>query len=231
MQDLDKELKEQALKEKDCIVMHNYRRISTRITKRLVKTNITPVQVTFIGFIIGIASAFFYGFGKYHFLLIGALLYNINYLLDCVDGEIARVKKIGTEFGAWFDAVSDDILGALVLIGSALGIYRLTKDESILIISAFAIANILIISLIIDTRKLRMLKHKDTIQYSQEVKFTSRYYLGYKSIMLIIFTLGAVFNAMFYVIVFYATIGTLIWITQILKFYKLSKKIPMPHKS
>ena len=41
------------LKKRDCLIMRNYRRISTQITKQLIKTNILPWHVTIIYIIIG----------------------------------------------------------------------------------------------------------------------------------------------------------------------------------
>ena len=45
----------------------------------------------------------------------GALFFALNYLFDCMDGYMARLYKMETHFGDWYDHVTDWITMGLVL--------------------------------------------------------------------------------------------------------------------
>ena len=49
--------------------------------------------------------------------LIGGILCWFSWVFDCVDGEVARLKGLSSEFGAWFDGILDR-LGDIVLFGA-----------------------------------------------------------------------------------------------------------------
>lgn len=81
---------------------------------------ITPNRVTWAALFIGLASAGFFLLGDSRSLLIGALLYHLSFILDCIDGKLARLKGNGTVFGGWLDYVFDRIrvlFCALALMG------------------------------------------------------------------------------------------------------------------
>lgn len=63
-------------------------------------TNFSPNFVTLLSFIFVIGSAFFFFKGLF---LFGSLCYLARYILDYVDGKIARLKKKSSKFGAYFD--------------------------------------------------------------------------------------------------------------------------------
>jgi len=76
-------------------------------------TKLTPNQVTAISFLF----AFFAGIAfYYHFFILGAVLYQISYIFDIVDGALARVKKITSKFGAFFDVFTDWIKAPILII-------------------------------------------------------------------------------------------------------------------
>ncbi|RCV64967.1 CDP-L-myo-inositol myo-inositolphosphotransferase [Methanophagales archaeon] len=93
------------------------RPISTRITRYLLKTDITPNQVSFFSFSLAMLGAFLFFFGGYITLVTGAILAQVASVIDGCDGEIARLKFQVTEFGGWFDAVLDRYADAFLLFG------------------------------------------------------------------------------------------------------------------
>jgi len=66
-------------------------------------TQITPNQLTVLGILFGVASGLSFSFGTKESLIIGVIFYFITYTLDCVDGEVARLKNMKSKSGAWFD--------------------------------------------------------------------------------------------------------------------------------
>jgi CDP-L-myo-inositol myo-inositolphosphotransferase len=97
------------------------RPISIRLSSYLVNTNLTPNMISFFSFLLCCVSAIFYILGTYLNVLIGGILAQISSIIDGCDGEIARLKFQESEYGAWFDAVLDRYVDALVIFGMSYG--------------------------------------------------------------------------------------------------------------
>lgn len=84
------------------------------------RTAITPNQLTLGAALLGLTSAVCFALGSWPWLLAGALLFHLSFVLDCMDGKIARLKDTGTVFGMWVDFVLDRVrffgcMGALLV--------------------------------------------------------------------------------------------------------------------
>src|SRR5262245_50024970 len=66
------------------------------------RTEITPNALTRFSLVLGMASATCFGMNQ---LILGAALFYLSFMIDCVDGKIARLKGTGTPFGLWLDYV------------------------------------------------------------------------------------------------------------------------------
>jgi CDP-L-myo-inositol myo-inositolphosphotransferase len=93
------------------------RPLSIRITRYLVRTNITPNQISFFSFLLSVIAAGLFFINGYIPLVIGAMLAQISSVIDGCDGEVARLKYIESDFGGWFDAVLDRYADAFLLFG------------------------------------------------------------------------------------------------------------------
>jgi len=93
------------------------RPISTIITKFLLKTNITPNQVSLYSFLMAMVGAGFLFFGNITCLMISGFLVQIASIVDGCDGEIARLKYQESDYGAWFDACLDRYADAFIFFG------------------------------------------------------------------------------------------------------------------
>ncbi|OYD07531.1 CDP-alcohol phosphatidyltransferase family protein [Paludifilum halophilum] len=91
-------------------------------------TNITPNQLSIFSFIIGMTAAYCFYLGDYTALIIGALLYHLSFIIDCMDGKIARLKGTGSTFGMLLDISLDHI--RVVICGAALiySQFRMTEE-------------------------------------------------------------------------------------------------------
>ena len=110
---------------------HIHRPISRFITKRLVKTAVTPNVVTLFNIVVGLAGAFFLAKGVYGLQVLGSLLFLSSTILDGVDGELARLTLKETVFGHYLDIVGDNVVHVAVFFGIALGLYRHTSDPAL----------------------------------------------------------------------------------------------------
>ena len=97
------------------------RPVSLRISALLLKTSITPNQVTLLSFIIGLFASLFFYFGDYLYLIVGGILVQISSIVDGCDGEIARLKLRQTNYGGWFDAVLDRYVDGIIVFGMVYG--------------------------------------------------------------------------------------------------------------
>jgi phosphatidylglycerophosphate synthase len=68
---------------------------------------ITPNILTSIATVLGLAAAACFAQQTRWWLVAGALLFHVSFVVDCMDGKIARLNGTGSLFGAWFDFVFD----------------------------------------------------------------------------------------------------------------------------
>ena len=98
------------------------RKISTVITSVLLKTPLSANQVTILNTFIGLFAAFFFTKGGYYYVLVGALIYQLNTIIDHCDGEIARAKNQSSRFGFLLDLLTDGIIAGAIMVCIGLGL-------------------------------------------------------------------------------------------------------------
>jgi phosphatidylglycerophosphate synthase len=84
-------------------------------------TELTPNQITAISSVFRLLSVFFFLGGSRWGLVAGAICYYLAYVIDCVDGPVARLKGKTSVFGRYFDHLSDLIGDMLILAALAFG--------------------------------------------------------------------------------------------------------------
>jgi phosphatidylglycerophosphate synthase len=96
-------------------------RIANWLLRRIEDLPIAPNQVTAVAVLTKLAAAAAYATGRWPALVLGAVLVQASFVLDCLDGQLARHRRQTSGFGEWLDFMSD-CLGDLVLIaGIAVG--------------------------------------------------------------------------------------------------------------
>jgi phosphatidylglycerophosphate synthase len=98
------------------------RPLSMFITWPLASTRVSPNAMSVVTFVIGIASAVMVGMPSTSWNVAGALVHLFMRIVDCVDGELARLRYQGSSLGAWLDSIFDGI--AMAAFVGAVG-YRL----------------------------------------------------------------------------------------------------------
>ena len=92
---------------------------------------ITPNCVTTSSLFLCIIAGAFISAGLPIFLVIGAVLIQLVFILDCLDGQLARYREQSSNFGAWYDRVTDRIKDFLIYFSIAFGHYRIYEDWKI----------------------------------------------------------------------------------------------------
>ncbi len=84
-------------------------------------TELSPNFFTSISMIFRITAAVLFATAKYPFMAAGAILFQLGYLADCIDGSLARLTGKTSTFGRYFDHMSDLCGGVLMLAALAYG--------------------------------------------------------------------------------------------------------------
>ena len=101
------------------------RPISRAISRRLLKSSVTPNAWTLLILVLPIAGFVSLRRGDYLGFVSGAALFQIYSIVDGCDGEIARAKYLESDRGRRFDTLCDVLGSVLFAIGLGLGLYQL----------------------------------------------------------------------------------------------------------
>jgi phosphatidylglycerophosphate synthase len=89
---------------------------------------VTPNRVTSGAFLLGIAAAACFSQQSRLWLIAGAALFHLSFVLDCMDGKIARLNGTGSVFGAWLDYVFDRLRVLVCTVALMGGQFARTQD-------------------------------------------------------------------------------------------------------
>lgn len=80
-------------------------------------TRLTPNTITVASIVLRLLSAVLFLTAVPSALIAGAVAFYLAYLLDCMDGAVARLKRMSSEFGRFLDHVGD-MVGSLVSLAA-----------------------------------------------------------------------------------------------------------------
>lgn len=125
------------------------RKLSRPITRWLLRTPLSPNQVTAISFSIGVLGALCFLPGGYWWPLCGALLAQCAAVIDCCDGEVARAKFLQSRRGYWLDVVSDTVVHILLFVCMGIAIWRNGEtDHALTLAGVLALGGIIAFPLV-----------------------------------------------------------------------------------
>lgn len=103
----------------NAITRYAYRPVSMPLTKLLVRTPITPNQISWIVAALVAIGCWLTAHADYERAVLGTIVVLVASYIDCCDGEVARVKLLSSRFGAWMDTVVDELssVGYMVALG------------------------------------------------------------------------------------------------------------------
>ena len=123
--------------------------ISRQLTRVLLKTSLTPNQITFLSLLIGLGSAWCFYQGTFFSGITGALLLLVSAWVDCTDGEIARLKFMETSWGARFDIYCDNIVHFSVFFSIGMGLFFATGNSLYILYGGLAVFGSLVAFMIL----------------------------------------------------------------------------------
>lgn len=212
-------------------IKKKYRQIGNIFARSLVKTNVTPNEISILAFLILCLSSYFFFRADYTSLIIAAGLLQIGYLFDFIDGSLSRMRHSASDYGDWFDRLSGLYGYTLIYIGATLGVYSQLGKPHILVFGLLGSIGALIKGY---TQQIYLTKFKFAYKFGQE-KYKKLGFLMFfrptAPFKVTIFTLGALFNEVYLVLIFlgiynplYTIIQNLIFTLKIRKEFLKEKK-------
>jgi hypothetical protein len=94
---------------------------SWRIARWAARRRLTPNVVTSISMGVAVVAAMWFAAGTRTGMIVGAVLLYFAFVLDCVDGQLARYTRQFSTLGAWLDATFDRAKEYVAYAGLAVG--------------------------------------------------------------------------------------------------------------
>ncbi|MFJ6198752.1 DUF5941 domain-containing protein [Micromonospora sp. NPDC092111] len=94
---------------------------SPYVTKGCARLGLTPTGVTMVSVLFALVAAVLFGAGGRPALVAGAVLLYLGFVLDCVDGQLARYTRHFSAWGGWLDTMADRAKEYLVYAGLGYG--------------------------------------------------------------------------------------------------------------
>jgi len=111
-----------------------YRPIAFVFVKIIYRLPISPNQVTLLSTVAGLVSAWYFSVASGAALIWAAMWYAIANILDCSDGQLARLQHSGTLFGRVVDGVADYISSVAIFLGIGVGLAAIGQSQWLLVV-------------------------------------------------------------------------------------------------
>lgn len=127
------------------------RKVANGLTRLFVKAGWSPNAITIVSILVGFLAAGFFAHGAYLSGIVGALLFQLSAIVDCCDGDVARLTFRESRFGEQLDLIGDNVvhmaifgalgwagyvngggwlflaLGLLAMVGNGLSLWFVTR--------------------------------------------------------------------------------------------------------
>ena len=100
-----------------------FSKLSKKLLPFFIKTNLSPNQITLISGVFGVIGSFLILYGDYYLNIVSGIFIQIFAILDLVDGDVARHKKMQSNRGMWLDIFFDKTNDFIIIICFTIGAY------------------------------------------------------------------------------------------------------------
>ena len=137
-----------------------FRPLGFAVAKLVQPIGITPNQLTVMAMICGICGGYAFSIGTHQAFLLGALLYFLFNVLDCSDGQLARIRRSSSVAGKILDGAADYVAGIAIYTGIGIGYANYVSNPVVwwILLVLAALSNI-IHSIAIDSERYRFTHH------------------------------------------------------------------------
>lgn len=186
-------------------------------------TNITPNQVTTFVFFMNFVVAYLFYINRQPYLIFGGITYLLSYFLDFVDGSLARIKNLASDFGTWIDHIPDTFSLTLIFFATSAGVYNKVGDYRVWLFG-FLASTAYIFARYTYEKFIRLFPFGLNVieKEKRKRKFVRNFFYD-GPLVAILFVLSAFFNKMYLLLIICGVYG---WFFCIVQYLALSKKIP-----
>ncbi len=123
---------------------HFNRLVSKPLTLLFLRMRLAPNTITGMSILIGLFAALCFATGSYTAGIVGALLFQLSAIVDCCDGEVARLTFTESDLGARLDFLGDNAVHMAIFAGIAWGLsLRPAAADGAWVLLALGVAAIL----------------------------------------------------------------------------------------
>ncbi len=97
--------------------------ISALLSRAFVALRFSPNAITMVATAIGLAAALAFARGEYAAGIVGALLFQLAAIVDCCDGEVARLTFTESPLGEQLDIMTDNVVHMAIFAGLGGGVF------------------------------------------------------------------------------------------------------------
>jgi hypothetical protein len=115
---------------------------SKHIARWAARRGFTPNQITTVSMLLGVLAAAAFATGERWGLVAGAVLLQVSFTTDCVDGQLARYTRQFSKLGAWLDSVFDRSKEYLAFAGLAIGAHHMGDEVWLLACAAITLQTV-----------------------------------------------------------------------------------------
>lgn len=118
----------------DIVVDHYAKLLSPLFTRILVARGVTPNSVTILMIVFGIMGACIFAIPSIWCKICGLIFIHLWYILDCSDGEVARITRKFSKFGTELDFAAHVICHPLFNLAFTIGLIGLARQSTAMIL-------------------------------------------------------------------------------------------------
>lgn len=100
------------------------RKISALLSQMFLALHLSPNAITLVATAVGMLAAAVFSVGTYAAGIIGAVLFQLSAIIDCCDGEVARLTFAESPFGEQLDIMTDNLVHMALFGAIGLGVFR-----------------------------------------------------------------------------------------------------------
>jgi phosphatidylglycerophosphate synthase len=119
-----------------------FRPLAAPVVFALRNTKVTPNQVTLLSFVLALAAVALMFWPGYWGLLTATIVFTGSYVLDCVDGMLARLKGLQSTAGHLFDFLMDEIKSFFLLGAVAIRLYLEHSEDLYLLVGVVGLVSL-----------------------------------------------------------------------------------------
>ncbi|MGH9450310.1 MAG: CDP-alcohol phosphatidyltransferase family protein, partial [Terriglobia bacterium] len=192
-----------------------YRTVSIYPSVVLARLGITANQITIGWIILGIVGVVALGSQAYAFRLAGAILLEVAYLLDFVDGEVARLTNRTSQLGYLLDLAGHGVIKTALFLAIGYGVFASTQRYEMLVLAFLACVGVMnghLVPMFVSEAFPQAVPQPAPAATQRSVLRSAlswpTYLFESPGIYLLVL-LGAIFNRLDWVLVFYGILGPL----------------------